>query len=162
MTDWTKVKIGLKMTRGVISVPSYVPLAYAQKLAEQNNIDRLNVISDEHSVGVITKRDIIRFLRKDVARRGLDQIQVREAMSTPIVSLQPTHSLSDAAKTMVEKQISSVLIVDGAHVVGIITKSDLCREYGQSATEEKVENWMTREVFTVQPTFNSLCHISHG
>lgn len=52
-------------------------------------------------------------------------MKVSEFMTKDVIYLTPKHTVEDAAKLMLEKNISVVPIVDSAaHLIGIITESD--------------------------------------
>jgi CBS domain-containing protein len=55
----------------------------------------------------------------------LDQIQ--EIMNKEVVTAKPDDRLVDAAKTMLERKIGCVVVVEREKVVGIVTESDLVR-----------------------------------
>jgi len=103
--------------------------------------------------GIITRRDLVRFLSLDRSGRTLDEIPVREAMTTPVTTLRPTSTIAEAARTMMRKGISSIVVTDEEdEILGIITKTDLCFHYSLFTSKEKVKDYMTRRVFTVRPT----------
>jgi CBS domain-containing protein len=49
-------------------------------------------------LGIVTRRDLVRLLTQGKSGRPLEIIRVREAMSTPVVTLRPIESLVDAAR----------------------------------------------------------------
>ena len=57
--------------------------------------------------------------------RILDQIE--EIMNKEVATAKPDDHLVDAAKTMLERKIGCVVVVEGEKVVGIVTESDLIR-----------------------------------
>jgi CBS domain-containing protein len=52
---------------------------------------------------------------------------VGEVMTTPVVALGPSADAADLAETMLDADIRSIAIVDGATVVGIVSRRDLLR-----------------------------------
>ena len=53
-------------------------------------------------------------------------IKARDVMVSPVISVQDNLTVRDVAKTMVERRISAVPIVDAAgKLVGIVTEADL-------------------------------------
>ncbi|MEM4536057.1 MAG: CBS domain-containing protein [Nitrososphaerota archaeon] len=87
---------------------------------------------DGKVVGIITERDIVR----RVVASGLDPLKTRakEIMSRPIIAVEPDTSVEDALKTMAEKKIRRLAVIENNVLVGIVTISDLAR-----ALLEKVE-----------------------
>jgi CBS domain-containing protein len=142
------------MTSNVIRIRSDTFLHEAQKLLIESKLTRL-VVTNRHGKleGVITRRDVVRFLSQDKSGRPLDEIRVRKAMSAPVVTLQPTDTLVEAARVMNKKGISSIVVTDhGNEVLGIVTKTDLCFHFSLFRSREKVKDHMTKKVFTVRPT----------
>lgn len=69
-----------------------------------------------------------------------------------VVTIGPQQSLSDAARTLSERRIGSVLVTDGTKpVLGILSERDIVRAIaaeGASALERPVSHYMTAEVVT--------------
>jgi CBS domain-containing protein len=152
--SWRNDPIADAMTGNVIRVRSNASLHEAQKLLSESKLTRLVVVSRSGKLqGVITRRDLVRFLSSDKSARPLDAIMIREAMSAPAITLRPTDKLVDAARLMDRKGISSIVVTDnGDGILGIITKTDLCFHFSLFTSEEKVRDRMSRKVFTVRPT----------
>ncbi|MCE4613235.1 MAG: CBS domain-containing protein [Desulfurococcales archaeon] len=83
----------------------------------------------------------------------VEDLLVRDVMSTPPVVISPVSSIKEAAKTMVDKGIGSLLVVDNrGRLIGIVTKTDIVREVvarGMSPSEVKVGDIMTRNPYYV-------------
>lgn len=95
----------------------------------------------------------MRFLYADKTGRPLDAMLVKDAMSTPVITLRPTNTLTESARTMNKKGISSVIVTDDdGQILGIVTKTDLCFHFSLFTSKEKVMDYMVRRVFTVRPT----------
>lgn len=63
--------------------------------------------------------------------------------------------VSDALEILANKQISSVIVMDGQAVAGIFTERDFVRKiglYGKDPKVVKVEDVMTKELITVTPS----------
>lgn len=74
-------------------------------------------------------------------------------MSTPAVTALPDETVSAAAARMQEHKVGSVIVVDGARPVGILTERDLVRlaSAGPAAEGSKVAEWMTAEPDCIAP-----------
>lgn len=71
-----------------------------------------------------------------------------------IVSISPTTTVIDALKLMSEKNIGSVVVMDGENYVGIITERDYSRKValkGKSSTDTIVANIMSTDLPAVSP-----------
>ena len=109
-------------------------LADVVDLLVGHNIGSLIVLEDGEMVGIITERDI---LRASAATRGpLEFFKVRERMTRCPVVAQPQHDVADVMCVMTERRIRHLPVLEGGHLVGIISIGDtvkaqhdeLCRE----------------------------------
>jgi CBS domain-containing protein len=77
---------------------------------------------------------------------------VTELMSTNIRTVTPGTTITEAAETLVEEGISSLVVVDETgQPVGMFTTTDLARavSVGDPATETTVEEYMTEDFYTL-------------
>lgn len=87
---------------------------------------RLPVVQDDRLVGIVTERD----LHKAVVRFVDAPVEVGELMTTSVVTTGPEDSLREAARTMMERRIGSLPVVDAdGRVVGIVTETDIFRTF---------------------------------
>jgi CBS domain-containing protein len=115
-------------------------------------ISRVVVAKSRKPLGIVTEKDIARFLYYKVPPRQLDEIRLDEIMSKRLVTVGEETDLRVCAKTMLAKGISSLVVVDGKNLKGIFTKTDLATAYVEYfAMEHKVKEFMTKKVITVSP-----------
>jgi CBS domain-containing protein len=93
----------------------------------------------------------------------LDNVMVREWMSSPVVSVSPITSISSAHQIMKENGIRRLPVVENDRLVGIITIGDVREASPSDATtlsiwelnylwaQLTVEKIMSRNLFTVKP-----------
>jgi CBS domain-containing protein len=83
--------------------------------------------------------------------RILDQIE--EIMNKEVATAKPDDHLVDAAKTMLERKIGCVVVVEREKVVGIVTESDLirCAASGLDPNRELVRDVMKSPAVTCTP-----------
>ncbi len=83
--------------------------------------------------------------------RILDQIE--EIMNKEVATAKPDDRLVDAAKTMLERKIGCVVVVEREKVVGIVTESDLirCAASGLDPNRELVRDVMKSPAVTCTP-----------
>jgi CBS domain-containing protein len=72
-------------TKKVITAPPYESLAAVRDLMIRNNISRVVVAEEDRPVGLVTKKDIVKFLAIDNTDRSLLEIPVSEVMSANLV-----------------------------------------------------------------------------
>jgi len=78
---------------------------------------------------------------------------ILDSKGREVWSIAPSKSVLEAVEFMVEKSVGALTVVDGdKHLVGIISERDAARKVlmkEASPRETRVEDIMTREVFTV-------------
>jgi CBS domain-containing protein len=99
----------------------------ACNIMSANDIGCVIVVSrtrDRTPVGIITERDIIRILGK--LNPDLFQTPLRTLMSKPIITIEQSASINDAAKIMNNKKIRRLVVVDKDNkMIGILTQKDI-------------------------------------
>ena len=123
------------------------------------NISRV-VIADKHNeaAGIITEKDIARFLYQEVPNRHLNEIRLDEVMSKNLITVTEDQDVRSCVKLMLQNNISSIIVVneknddDSYYLKGIFTKSDLVEAYArQYIGKNSVAEYMAKRVFTVAP-----------
>lgn len=124
-------------SRDVIVTNWMDSLEDAYALMRSKGVRHLPVV-DEHGliVGIISDRDMQRAMQVEQsdftsgypARVSFDpQVVVRDFMSWPVETIDEKSSLADAAKLLLHKKISALLVTRGLEVAGIVTSDDLLR-----------------------------------
>jgi len=111
-----------RMPRLVV-LNSSAPVLDAARAIESNNIGAV-VVQDQGCVtGIVTDRD----LTVRVVGQGLDPktTPLATVMTTPVATLAPTDSQSDAIRLMQQRNIRRIPLVEGGRLVGIVTLDDL-------------------------------------
>lgn len=139
-------------TTPVITLSPEKTIHDALQLMQKNDIKRIVVVKNNLPVGIVTERDIGKFLEKDKTSRTLDQIPLDEIMSKGLVTItlgQQDHLIQCAIR-METFQISSVIVVDDdGKLIGITTKSDLAKNFANIYLGVyKVKDYMSRKVIT--------------
>ncbi|EZQ01717.1 MULTISPECIES: CBS domain-containing protein [Acidianus] len=121
-TDFDKIYVSEVMKKDIVCVGESIdPLEAAQIMIDKRQ-PMLVVCSDEgKALGIIIKTDLTQYYAAQI--KGVQK--VREYMSTPAIAIGPDDSVIEAVKTMVEKDISRVIIVDNDRVSGLLTTTDL-------------------------------------
>lgn len=91
---------------------------------------------------------------ENLKRMELDKMaqQIREIMSTDIVSVSPEQSIQEAASLMKQNDVGSLPVVENGQVIGIITDRDIAL---RSTSEGKETTIPVRECMTENPTVAS-------
>ncbi|MEF8786598.1 MAG: CBS domain-containing protein [Haloarculaceae archaeon] len=83
----------------------------------------------------------------------MDDIFVARLMSSGVISVTPDTLVEEAADTLLEEQIGSLVVVDGNNQLkGILTSTDFVRivSKSQPKAQTTVEKYMTDQVVTVE------------
>ncbi|MFP3346804.1 MAG: CBS domain-containing protein [Sulfolobaceae archaeon] len=76
---------------------------------------------------------------------------VREYMKSSVITVDKNTILYEIAKTMTEKNIGSVIVVENGKPVGIITERDIVRAIGKGKKlDTKAEEFMTASLITIK------------
>jgi len=119
------------MTRDPITVrPESDPLA-AVALLKCGDFRRLPVVdAGGNLVGIVTHNDLEVFLSRagspGIIKR---QHRVNQVMSQEVMAVPPDCPLEEAAILMVEHKIGSLPVVEDRRVVGIITETDIFKQF---------------------------------
>lgn len=142
------------MSRHPVTVGPDATLLDALVLMRGQKVSGLPVLDEVGTlVGVLSQRDVARTLKSaggipevtglfdllmfglseetgvsvQVLRRILEETNVRDAMSSPPISIASDASLELAAEMMRENEINRIPVVRGDRLVGIVTRNDLVR-----------------------------------
>lgn len=125
------------MSSPVVAVAPSTPIQQVAQLLADRGFSAVPVLDDDRRlVGIISEADLIRFPLPPDPRRQPHWVPDRrhpaprlaaDIMSTTVESLTPGADIADAARMMVDENIRCLPIVDGADVVGVITRRDLLR-----------------------------------
>ena len=83
-------------------------------------------------VGIVTERDINRFLGEDKTARAVDEIPIKHVMQKNVISIidgVEDHFDQCAARMQTFKIGSVVLVNDDGELIGIISRTDLTKSY---------------------------------
>ena len=116
------VLVGEVMTKNVMAVALDDPIDKAARIMRDNGIGSVVVIGEKNVKGIVTTTDIV---YRHVAE-GKGRV-VSDIMTRNIVSIEPTKTIEDAARLMVEKAVEKLLVFDMGKLVGVITNNDIIR-----------------------------------
>jgi len=119
------------MTRNPISVHRESDPLAAIALCKSARIRRLPVINAEgHIVGIVSRNDLELFLSKapspGIMKR---QHNIEQVMVTSVFTVSPDLPTEEAARLMVERKIGSLPVVEDGKLVGIITETDIFKQF---------------------------------
>lgn len=96
----------------------------AAELMAKENISAIIVTSKGKAKGIVTGRDILkRIVAED---KNASKTKLKEIMSSPLVTIEPTTNLEKAARLMFEKKIKNLPVAHENRLVGLINLQDIC------------------------------------
>lgn len=100
------------------------------------------------AVGIVTERDLVSKVLADAL--DPNKVLVRDIMSTPLITVSPSATITEAAGLMAEYRVRRLIVVDGTGaMLGIITAGDLARHLAEKHGYR-------------EPTFNAMARYREG
>ncbi len=96
------------------------------------------------AIGVVTERDLVSKVLADAVDPR--NVLVRDIMSTPLITVSPKATMTQAAALMAEYRIRRLVVVDTAGaMIGIVTAGDIARSLAErNGYREAAFNAMAR------------------
>ena len=114
-------KVRDHMSIHIRTVPAEMPLHETARRFEEHNIRGAPVVDDRGSViGIISSRDIEKARQQDMLHARTSGF-----MSKKVITLSPDTPLVSARKLIASQNIGHVPIMEGEHLVGIISRTDI-------------------------------------
>ena len=115
------------MTAAPVSIDPYQSLRAAARIMLERGIHCLLVLGEEGRLpGVITSKDIVLVLC-DGEPELLDQLIVRDAMTTPAIAVQHDYTVTDCIRLMRMSGVRSVPVLRDMVPVGVLSFTDVLR-----------------------------------
>ena len=132
------MKVRELMTGGPITVGPDTPVFDARRTMLKERIRHLLVTEDRRLLGIITDRDIRLNLPSQATSLSvwevnhlLSRLTVGEVMTKSVIIIGPDQDARDAARLMLEHKIGALPVLDGPHLIGIITETDVLRAFAR-------------------------------
>lgn len=119
------------MTSNLMTVSSDTPMVEAGKIMEFHRIQRLPVVDRGKLVGIVTREMLERAapsqatsLTRWELSHLVSKMKVKEVMNPEVVTIDADDTVECAIATAQSKRVGSLPVVQGGHLVGIVTTND--------------------------------------
>jgi CBS domain-containing protein len=114
------------MSSPVVTVNEGQSVVEAAEIMSDNKIGAIIVESgDGQPIGIVTERDLVyRVIAKDTIPR---EVQVKEVMSSPLMTVDPDASLEDAIAVMNKANVRRLGVIYKGNLEGMISYKDIIR-----------------------------------
>jgi CBS domain-containing protein len=148
MTEWGDNKIEGIMNKQLIVVNEDESIGGLLNTFKEHNISHAPVISHGKPVGMVSMLDVINHFFKPtqperfgetVGRAKVETLtaSVKNIMSRPLITVSPETSLKEAEKKMHDSDVSSLVVVRGENLAGIVTKRDFLEPIAQMEMKQQ-------------------------
>lgn len=125
------------MSRDLVTVALDTTLMEMRSRLREAEFHHLLVMEDDDLLGVISDRDILKVLGPFLdAYNGTEPFDAetlaqpaREIMRTDPPTVGPDTEIEDAARLLLDHNISCLPVIEGPELVGIVTTKDLLQHY---------------------------------
>jgi len=119
---------------------------------QTNFVKHIVITVKNKPAGIVTERDINRFLGDDKTARAVDEIPIKHVMEKNIITIiDDTEDIFEQCAARMETfKIGSVILVnDNGELTGIVTRTDLTKSYSSIfGGKYLVKNFMSNKVVT--------------
>jgi CBS domain-containing protein len=112
-----------QMSRDLLTVDSTLPLAEVAQKMVAREVGAVLVLEGERLAGILTERDVLRAVARGIRADAV----VRDWMTTDPATIEPDETTQHAATLMMHGGFRHLPVVEGDHVVGILSIRDLMR-----------------------------------
>ena len=134
------------MNREVITIDDNASLLTAAQRMVDHKIGSLVVTKNGNAWGLVTDKDVITVL---AAGKELADIRIKDAMSTPLISIRPAATIAEAATRMIRRG-GGLVVFEGGTLVGIITASDIIKSLPECPeTLLKIDDFMSQKIVSL-------------
>jgi acetoin utilization protein AcuB len=120
------------MSHPVFTVQPETTIIKAHELMAHEKVHRAPVVKNGELVGIITENDILKAYPSSATSLAiwevtslLEKIKVKDIMVKQVRTVQEDTPIEEAARMIVDNQISALPVLRGKELVGIITQTDL-------------------------------------
>ena len=141
-----------KYSSPVITVQPESSIFETLSKMQKNFVKRIVVVVKNKPVGIVTERDVNRFLGEDKTARATDEIPIKHVMQKNIIMINDgfeDHFDQCAARMKTFKIGSVILVDDSGELIGIVSRTDLVKAYANVfGGKYLVKDFMSKKTVT--------------
>jgi CBS domain-containing protein len=120
----TKMMVKDAMSSPVVTLDEEAPSNKIANLMDENDLGCVIIINKAGKpIGIITERDLVlRVLTKNLKP---DTVKAKDIMTSPLVTIEPEATISDAARRMSRLDIRRLGVLYKGNLVGLISSKDI-------------------------------------
>lgn len=128
--------------RAIYAVEPEDPVLEAIQLMADHHIGALLVMKGDELAGIVSERDYAR--KVILLGRSSSDTPVWQIMSSPVTTVTPEQTVEDCMRIVTEHRFRHLPVVEGTHVVGVISIGDLVKAVieDQQHTIEQLESYI--------------------
>jgi CBS domain-containing protein len=130
----TDLRVRDIMGKNLVTISVSERMSTVEDIMTLGHVRHMPVVRGGKLVGVVSERDLLRASlsvlsehRGDERRAFLNVVEIARVMSTPPIVISPDATIDEAALVMAEKKIGCLPVVDGDHLLGMVTETDVLR-----------------------------------
>ena len=112
------------MSKNMLTLDKSISLQEAAEHMKKLNVGCVIVTDSNNPIGIITERD---FVTKIAAEGRPLFTEIKEVMSSPLITIDPEETIWEASELMKEKLIHKLPVKKNGEIVGIITTTDIVK-----------------------------------
>lgn len=161
MTTPFEMPISSLMSSPVATIADSATLTEAHQMLRDRGVSCVVVTAGERAVGVLSRTDLLHEGRVEARARGEVKEPFAPLLTFPegrkvegvykreIVALAPTATVAAAARTLVERHIHRVFVMDGGDLVGVLSTKDVLVAIREARLTAPIAEAMSTPVFTI-------------
>lgn len=127
-----------------VTLPETATVATAIQIMSQHRVGSVIMQAESgEPIGILTERDILRLCAE--GKTQFDALQVKDCMTTDIISANPSDTVSEVLTTMTSKRFRHMPVVEDGRMVGVVSIGDLVKA---KLEETAIEAQALREYIT--------------
>lgn len=139
------LKVRDLISRTLVSVAPSATLRQLLAMMSEHDCAQVAVLSDRQLVGIVTEVDVRRVMKSPLFRRRspesermLDRMTVDDVMTRDPVPVSLDTPAYRAAEMMSLYSFEALPVMDGEHLVGIVSVNDFLRRFGSGEIDDLI------------------------